>query len=232
MLRRTGCLLLIALPLWVNAQHYGLEAGVESGPALGRFWSNVVTPDHLTPNLHHSFGTYLKYQVSPNIGIQTGIYQEEIGTNDIAKQTDLGVGTSGNVNIIQEVNYATVPMLFRLSFGKKFRGTFIAGSFVSFLMQHKTVWDYGTHRENINNTMGTNRFNAGLVWGGGLEYTVLKQMNIGVEVRNQMGFVNMEMHSPMAYFRTNSLQFLFKVGYQFRWMEKKEKKEKPIRKKF
>ena len=232
MLRRTGCLLLIALPLWVNAQHYGLEMGVESGPALGRFWSNVVTPDHLNPNLHYSFGTYFRFKISNHFSVQTGLYKDMIGSNDIAKQKDIGVGTTGDVNIIQEVNYGSIPVLFRLSFGNRLRGNLVAGSFVSFLMEHKTIWDYGTHREAINNTMGTNRFNAGLVWGGGLEYTVLKQMNLGFEVRNQMGFVNMEMHSPMAYFRTNSLQFLFKVGYQFKWVEPKEKKDKSIKKKF
>jgi hypothetical protein len=232
MLKRAGCLLLIAFPALAGAQHFGLEAGIESGPSLGKFWSNVITPDHFTTNVHHTFGVYATYHITPHIGIQTGFYQEEIGTNDIQKQAALGVGTSGNVNLIQEVNYTTIPMLFRLSFGNKFRGKFIAGGFMSCLMHHKTIWDYGSHRENFNNTMGTNRFNAGLVWGGGVEYTVLKQLNLGVEVRNQMGFVNMEMHSPMAYFRTNSLQIIFKVGYQFRWMEKKEKKEKPAKKKF
>jgi hypothetical protein len=225
MRKRTICLLLLSIPMWVYSQQYRFEVGVESGPTLGKFWSNMLTPDHFTINTYYSAGTYFRYRFSPNLSIQTGLYNEMIGTSDEVKQKSTS-GYKGKINISQHVNYMTMPFLFRLSFGNRLKGNFVAGSFVSVLTNHKTVWDYGDHRESYNNTNKTNWFNAGIIWGGGLEYNILPQMNIGVEVRNQMGFVNMDAKPSLAYFRTNSLQILFRIGYQFKWVEKKEKKRK------
>lgn len=222
MLKRTGCLLLIALPLLVKGQHYRFEVGMESGPALGKFWSNMITPDHFKTNTHYSLGTFIRYNISGNMGFQTGIYKDMIGTSSNLKMKS----STNKVNISQEVNYITVPLLFRLSFGTKLKGNFTAGGFMSILADHKIIWDYGNHRESFNNTMNTNWFNAGLMWGGGIEYNVIKQMNVGAEVRNQMGFVNMDPKPSLAYFRTNLLQILFKVSYQFKWKDPKEKKQK------
>jgi hypothetical protein len=224
-MKRASCLMLIAIPIFVYSQHYRFEVGAESGPALGRFWSNVLTPDHFTSNTYYSAGTFFRYWFSPHLALQTGLYNEMIGTSDEIKAKSTSSGYKPKVNVSQHVNYMTMPFLFRLSFGNRLKGNFVAGSFISVLTSHKTVWDYGDHREAFNNTKNTNWFNAGIVWGGGLEYNVIPQMNIGIEVRNQMGFVNMDPKASMAYFRTNSLQILLRVGYQFKWVEKKEKKK-------
>lgn len=218
------CLCVFILPLFLHAQYYKFEAGYEAGPSLGKFWSNTIKAKHFIMDVNYSHGVFFKYHVTKNWSFQTGIYQDVIGTHEfITLKNDLGEET-GRATLRREVDYITIPLIARFTFGNRFRTSFMAGTFFSHALQHRLVTDFGDHQEYTNVTNQINRFNSGIILGAGVEYSLFKQCNIGIEMRDQLGLANLDPKNSLSYFRTNSLQFMVKVSYRFGYVFPIDKK--------
>jgi hypothetical protein len=224
MMIRTLCLLVTTIPLFLHAQYYKFEAGFEAGPAIGKFWSNSMTPKHFITDVNYSQGFFFRYHVKKNWSFQTGVYNDVIGTHDyITIKNNLGE-PAGRATLRREVDYVTVPVLARFTFGNRIRTSFTAGTFFGYALQHRLETDFGDHVETTVMTNQINRFNTGIILGAGIEYSIFKQCNLGIEMRDQLGLSNLDPNGSLSYFRTNSLQLMIKMSYRFGYVFPIEKK--------
>jgi hypothetical protein len=224
MMIRTLCLLITTIPLFLQAQYYQFEAGYEAGPALGKYWSNSMSPKHFITDVNYSQGFFFKYHIKRNWSVQTGFYQDVIGTHEYITLKNILGEPTGRATLRREVDYITLPLMVRYTFGNRFRTSFTAGTFFGYAMQHRLETDFGDHVETTDMSNQINRFNTGIILGAGIEYSLFKQCTIGVDMRDQLGLANLDPKNSLSYFHTNSLQLLIRVSYRFGYVFPIEKK--------
>lgn len=215
---RKICFLSLAICSYLYAQFNHFEAGIEAGPALGKFWTPTSSPSFYTPQITFTHGTYFRYNPVKFFGIQTGVYLERIATKDEVVFTNEEGSIVGPGTLSVNTDYITFPLLAKFSVGNRLRGNFSFGTFFSYMFKHSLiinygeVYPYGERTWDYTNQM--NRFNTGLSFGAGVDYVFFNQLVIGIEMRNQLGLSNLSKSED--YFRTNSLQFFFRLSWQFR----------------
>lgn len=215
---RKICFILILASSVLYAQFNRFEAGLEAGPALGTFWTASSPSSFYTTNVTYTHGNYFRYNPVKFFGIQTGVYLERVSTKDDVVFTNQEGSVIGPGTLAVNTDYLTFPLLAKFSVGNKLRGNFSFGTFFSYMLKHSLiinygeVYPYGERTWDYTNLM--NRFNTGLSFGAGLDYIFFNQLVIGVEMRNQLGLYNLSKGED--YFRTNSLQFLFRLSWQFK----------------
>jgi hypothetical protein len=183
-----------------------------------------MLPKHFITDVNYSQGFFFRYHIKKNWSIQTGMYQDVIGTHDfINLKNDLGEVT-GRAKLHREVDYLTIPFMAKFTFGKRIRTSFTVGTFFSYAMQHRLVTDFVDHEDIINVSNQIDRFNTGIIIGTGIEYSLFKQCNLGIEMRDQLGLYNLDPKQSLSWFRTNNLQLMFKVSYRFGYVFPLEKK--------
>jgi hypothetical protein len=201
----------------VYAQFNRFEAGVEAGPAFGKFWS-PGTSTFYTIRTSFIHGTYFKYNPVKNFGVQTGVYLERVSTFDpvIFVNNDGDMMGAGTVGL--NTDYVTFPLIGKFTVGKQLRANFSLGTFFSYMLRHAVTVDYGSvfpyGVRTTDYTNLVNRFNTGLCFGAGVDYVFFNQLVVGIEMRNQLGLYNLSRSTE--YFRTNSLQLLFRLSWQFK----------------
>src|SRR5688572_25792438 len=115
------------------AQFNRFEAGIEAGPALGKFWTPSASPFFYTSNVTYTHGTYFRYNPVKFFGIQTGIYLEKIATRDNVVFTNGEKSIIGSGTLEVNTDYLTFPLLAKFSVGNKLRGNFSFGTFFSYM---------------------------------------------------------------------------------------------------
>lgn len=216
-IKKLACIIALGTLSSIHAQFNHFETGIEAGPALGTFWSDGSMSNRKM-NINYSSGAFFRFNFIRSIGVQTGIYFERIGTSEDLYFTDMNGDIIGRGYLKYETDYITFPLLAKFTVGKKLKIGFSLGTFFSYLLKARSV----VHNNNpaysdiaFDETNGIRRFNTGLVIGTGLDYCFFEHLNVGIEVRDQLGLYDLSISPSSGYYRTNSLQILFRVSYQF-----------------
>jgi hypothetical protein len=218
MIRKFYLICFLFVPI-LNAQFNRFELGVESGPALGKFWTPNTPNSFYTMHTGYYTGTFFRYNPLPFFGIQSGIYSERVSTQDRVAFTNNENKMVGTGEVMVNTDFITFPLITKFRVGNRLKVNFSVGTFFSYMLQHSVTVRYGNtspygdHTVDYANMM--NRFNTGLLLGAGIDYVFFRHLNLGFEVRDQLGLYNLS-KNDQNYFRTNSLQFLLRISWQFR----------------
>ena len=155
-----------------------------------------------------SFSGGLSFQYnSPKIfSIKTNITYERKGPRD---QTVSYTDTLGNVKVISEqvdVDYLTIPILARFSYGKRTKFFFNTGPYFSYILYSE------------KNTVYTKWFDMGLILGTGCVFLINDQLLMTTEVRNNIGFYNIALIDRQSIknngkLKNQSINFLLGISY-------------------
>lgn len=201
------------------------QAGVELGPALTSVWGN----DNYMyqSDVQYSSGIFFRYNFLKWMAIQSGINIEKVGTKLNDAYIDIQGNTIPDSYLKKQYDYLSFPIIFRFTIiNRRINLNFSLGGFVSYMFDAKSISsplppgtpnDPNPGKEFVSDIAVTvKKHNAGLIGGIGVDYQIIKGFNIGIEVRDQLGLVDISntfsQHTPP---HTNSLQLLGRVSYKF-----------------
>lgn len=197
----------------------GVELGVTVAPGIAAIYGNNDVEDALGPRFSFAAGGTFQYNFTPGLALHTGLIFERKGGFDRSEYTFFGntVVTRTTVNF----DYLTVPILFRATFlpegGPRL---FVnAGPYLGFLLSQSTVIHSRDENDNedkskTRNTNDYKAFDVGLALGVGVKIPIADRMNLGLEVRDNLGFFNYsESNADNDRLKNNSLLFLVSLNF-------------------
>jgi opacity protein-like surface antigen len=179
-------------------------------------------------NLSYSEESSLPSWISKNSMLQLtgGVGFELSFTTNFALELDLMYAPGGaewkgsyagvNITMTYKGYGVSMPILLKVSFLPGTTPYVIAGGFLAYTTSQKAILDESgavTYHDEEDLTDDINRFQYGLVFGGGVEIAIAS-MNFLVEGRYGMGLSNLVKNpAPGEWAKANSILIL--VGYKF-----------------
>jgi len=186
------------------------DFGLKGGLSLAQIsFTGDVNSEGLSLLARPVFGAFFAYNISPMFSIQPEIYFLMQGTLRDQTIGDMELRTE------QVLGYIDIPILAKARFmaGRPARPVVFAGPAVSFLT--KATQRFYTNGAPGNEydlkpfLKGTN-FSA--VFGAGLEYS-LKKILLVLDVRYDLGFVDIDKGSETVFMKTRALLLMVGVGF-------------------
>lgn len=186
------------------------QIGIEGGPSYTNMFGSTIF-DLEKGKLGYLAGISYQYNFPKIFSIRTGFSIEHkgtfIGTFDDSTGTTIG-------DAFREINYLSIPILARFSFGKnKFKFFVNAGGYLGFIFD-SNVRILTPTGYLAPSGFDISRFDIGATLGGGISYTIGNRINLSLEIRDNLGLYNLTngyMGIGNAY--TNSLYGLVGVSY-------------------
>ena len=224
-MRKIILLLLTVLTLTrILGQENKIILGVEGSPGLIFLYGNDILKTFYKPTLGFSSGLFCQYNFPQYYSIRTNIAYERKGSelNHIITYTDQNGVEIGSERIVGHINfdYLTMPILFRMTIGKKIKYFFNAGPYVGYLISQISVWEKSMYvpAKTENNTENFKRFDTGVTTGLGLSISIIDKLMVSLEIRNSTGLLNVS-DLPIGNngsIKTNSTNLLIGLTYKLR----------------
>jgi len=204
----------------LQAQENRFSISLEGGPN----WSNFDGySDDLDKDVHRIY-TEKKYNVGVTLGmgfqynlkkffaLKSGLmWQSKTGEAEVQYKNLLYQGPESKFTTL---DYLKIPLVARLSFGKKMKFFLQAGGFAGFLIQAKT----GTEDKTSFHLPNEYGYELGI----GTLYNVSELLFIEFEIRNTKGITQVASGLISSGVTTNSTSFKLGLAYKFGF-KKKEK---------
>jgi hypothetical protein len=206
------------------AQQNKFDIGVESGPNMSYLFGNEIVERFNDPAFSFSAGFSFQYNFPKLFSIRTGPAFERKSLGSEGKFTDINGTEIGTFKARHHFDYLSLPVLFRVTFGKKIKMFANAGPYFGFLLQETTVTQLTGYPENkFDQTDQFTRFDMGATGGIGVLIPVKEKFSISCEVRNNVGLVNI---SALPVYddgtiQTNSTNLLLGFAYKLGMRETK-----------
>jgi hypothetical protein len=189
------------------------EIGIEAGPS----YTNMFGTDFLkleSGRVGFLTGLTYQYNFPKFFSIRTGFAIEQKGAYNTLDYTDTSGNVYGSGSYVRNINYFSLPVLMRFSFGKKAKFFVNAGGYMGF------IFDSNVRLVDPNGIVTVqgfdlNRFEVGATLGIGGMFTILKRLNLSLEVRDNLGLYNLGKGGNLGSgdAMTNSLYGLVGVSY-------------------
>lgn len=203
------------------------ELGIEGGPSLTYLRGNEVLKEINDPTIGFSGGVTFQYNFPKIVSLRTNVSFERKGSVVKSNFTDANGNPMGEFKVYTNFEYLTLPVLARVSFGKKFKFFTNVGPYFGFLIKQTFVTEETDQFQGgtSDNTENDKRFDVGLSGGIGGSLTVKGKFVITLEARHNLGLYNVS-KVPVANdgsILTNSTNLLigFAYGFGARTEEKK-----------
>lgn len=192
-----------------HAQVSRLGIGIEVGPGLIDVRSNPMNQqDKNIPNSNLSFnstigftvGTSIHYNLNKTFCLVSGVYFDRKGSFLRSQSSNASGNANSSPTINKNLDYLTIPMLLRASFGNKAKFYINAGPYAGFLLSYTIVFRDGNKPSKSSNNLSLmNRFDTGLTSGIGVMIPIKTKISFSAEIRNNLGLFNIA-GTPTLYF--------------------------------
>lgn len=183
----------VILPFLSQGQSKGFQLGIEGGPGLTTIRSDpFISPSNaIWGSFGGAVGFTLKYNISDRLALKTSFGYE--------------TGKPGPHEQVKYLNYLTIPILFQVKFGMKPMFFINLGPYFSYLLPSRT---YGWHYKE---------FDAGVSMGVGVGIPLSSKVDMTFEIRNNVGFVNIQSGSTFWYLSNTQYQNLviMQIGFTY-----------------
>ncbi|WP_430403775.1 porin family protein [Fluviicola sp.] len=208
-------LLLVFAVNFSYAQKNRFDVGIEGGPNLSTILNEESTNNYQLSILG-SAGTFFQYNCKKTISFKTGLFYQQKGYQWKQDQIDLDDSSIGKGKFTSHLDYLTLPLLTKITFGKKINFFVNAGPYIGFLLQ-KTEQLKTSNPSNsykYQDMQGTNRFDFGLTGGLGLGIPIKEKWLITIEARNYSGIMNIATNGTKLHTNTTdfNIGFAYKMG--------------------
>jgi len=201
------------LVLLISWPAFGSGFKLHFGPAFTNFnYSEMSSlPSWIDKNslLQFTGGVGFELSFTPNFAFELDIMYAPGGAE--FKGTFMG----DTVTYTLKGYAVSMPVLFKVSFLPGTTPYIITGGFLAYTTSQKSIIDVdpGIYHAEDDITDDVNRFQYGLVFGGGVEI-VIASMNFLVEGRYGLGLSNL-IKNPSAGETAKSTNILILIGYKF-----------------
>ena len=202
----------------IFGQTKNFNIGIEGGPSLISLHGNDVVESYNDLSLGFSGGLSFQYNFSKLVALRTNISFERKGLTTKIQATDEYGNPIGELTFHSNFNYLTLPLLGRLTFGKKINFYVNAGPYLGYLLKQKDITEaFGEYpKTEMDNTDNFKRLDFGITSGLGMNFPIQEKLLLSVEIRNNFGLTNIS-SLPVANdgsIKTNSTNLLVGVAYR------------------
>ena len=209
---------LVLISSLIFGQTNQIDIGFEGGPSLISLHGNDMIESYKDLSLGFSGGLTFQYNFSKLISLRTNISFERKGLTTKSQATDEYGNPIGELTFHSNFNYLTLPLLCRLTFGKKINFYVNAGPYLGYLLKQKNITEaFGeypkTETDNIDNF---ERLDFGLTTGLGMNFPIQEKLLLSVEIRNNLGLTNISSLPVVndGSIKTNSTNLLIGIAYR------------------
>jgi hypothetical protein len=194
------CLLLAAPAGSLFAQKGSWGAGIEGGPGLSLIYGSQSIYSQSKFSLAGAAGIYGEYGFARNFSAKLALHYERISTRTDNYSAMLSPG-----GMLQySLDYLSLPVLVKWSFGGRIRFFVNAGPCLSLLLQ-ESLWylpENGSKSKVAEETDAWLPVNLAVTAGCGMAIPAGKRLLVTLEVRNNLGVINIR--SSVSDFEHNS----------------------------
>ena len=195
-----------------------INVGFEGGPSLISLYGNDVVESYKDLSFGFSCGLTFQYNFSKLISLRTNILFERKGLSTKKQATDEYGNPFGELTFHSNFNYLTLPLLGKLTFGKKIKFYVNAGPYLGYLLKQKDITEAFNEypKTESDNTDNFERLDFGVTTGLGMNFSIHENLLLSVEIRNNLGLPNIS-SLPIVNdgrIKTNSTNLLIGIAYR------------------
>ena len=194
------CLLLAAPAGSLFAQKGSWVAGIEGGPGLSLIYGSQSIYSQSGFSLAGAVGIFGEYGFARNFSAKLALHYDRISTRTDNYAAILPPGGMLQYNL----DYLSMPVLVKWSFGGRIRFFVNAGPCLSLLLK-ETLWylpENGSKTKVAEETDAYLPINLAVTVGCGMAIPIGKSLLVTLEVRNNLGVINIR--SSVSDFEQNS----------------------------
>ena len=212
---------ILAFSLQFNAaygQQNTFALGVELGPSYTYLYGNPMLENNYETTINFYSGWSFQYNINSVFSLRTGFASEIKGHTTKFQATDPNGMPIGLATAKMRYSYITVPLLLRATFGQNFKYFINLGSYGGYaLEQTATIETPSQPDQEMDESELLKPYDFGFSAGAGVSYPVSQKLELSLELRNNLGLVNI---SEVPVFqdgsiKTNALNLLVGLAYKF-----------------
>ncbi len=167
------------------------------------------------PGLGYTGLLNLQYDFTKVLSANVGLGYEKKGAKDDILMTDEEGNSIYNMNISQDFEYLTVPILIRANIGSGVKYYCNIGPSFNYLIKQSSKVDSNNDAVvgNSDNTSSYKRFELDLSIGAGVSFPLTESIALTTEIRDNIGLTNLSKIDG-ATAKTNSLSLIFGLTYK------------------
>ncbi|WNJ19630.1 porin family protein [Pontibacter sp. G13] len=210
--------LFLLIPSLLTAQISEIQIGLEGGGGIRSLYGNRYLAETGKLGLGHTVGVFGQFSLSDRFALRTSVSFERKGFSQKGKIVDpLGV-LIGEVQDFQNLDYLTLPIMGRFTFGESVQFFFNTGPYLGALLKYEQITKVTGQAEfNFQFTDQFNRLDLGWATGIGMQIPIGTNLMISTELRNHLGLLNISSVPVIddKSIKTLSSYLLVGLGYRF-----------------
>ena len=206
-------ILLYALPLFAQK-----EIGIKAGVTHNKIRSEGLLEEYLDPVIFYSAGASGNFWLHQHLFLSTGINYERTGSriNDLYLTDGFG-NTLAKGDLMEQLDYVTLPLSLHYSFGTKNKFALGAGMFGSYLLgaHMQARIDSGSTTAPTRGDVKTEYedLNYGMLFHASYRIPIQKNRILVISAEDHLGLNNIRSSAPDSKYKTHSIglyaSFLF-----------------------
>ncbi|WP_343636161.1 porin family protein [Fluviicola sp.] len=195
--------------------------GIEGGPNLSTFRAQEMPFFDISPAVYGSGGFIFQYNTKKILSFKTGFsYQRKGYQIKGLTFTDVDGNYLETGKAIVSLDYITLPLLVKASFGKKTQFFINAGPYGGFLLSAKGRYIYnGQENQKETFTNDVQRWDFGVASGIGIAIPIKEAWKIHAELRNYFGLIDLSNSGGGTGIYTNTTDLRLGVVYRLGFRE-------------
>src|SRR5690554_2721810 len=192
------------------------EIGIEGGPSIMSLRGNEAIDSLHETTTRFSGGLFLQFNFNKNLSLRTNIAFERKGSEATIRGFDFFGNWVDEEDVKVNYDYLTMPILARVTFGKRVKYFVNAGPYFGYVLkQNMVIKSSIAPTRNEDGTSMSKRYDIGFSTGLGASVPILSNVSLSFEVRNNLGLINtssVEVYNDGTV-KTNSTNFLIGISY-------------------
>jgi hypothetical protein len=212
-MRKINCCIPLFVLFLISSSSFGqlkkIAVGYEKGLSLVSMRGNFVLENLQKSKLSFAIGVFFQYNINTNFALRSNISFERKGFAIGPHSGYDSVGNPASVKSYSRFDYLCLPILARVSLGKKYRFFINAGPYIGYLVGQADVTKVNDDKFIEKHIANFNKADLGLSGGAGVEIP-LKRYVLSFEIRDNFGLSNIS-KLPVANdgsIKTNALNLL------------------------
>lgn len=207
-----------------RAQVTTFEMGLEGGPSLRSLRGNTILDSTAKSDVGYSGGIYGQYNIDRMWSVKLGVNYEKKGAKfDI--QSQIGTGIVENFKSKSDLNYITIPLLVKATFGQKIKFFVNAGAYIGILLKQETKTEANSIQpaSTVDGTDNFKKTDIGISGGIGVKIPLSPRFGLTLEVRENLGLTNTSKVQVVdnGSIKTNAINLLAGFSYSMGKMKRR-----------
>jgi hypothetical protein len=155
-------------------------------------FGNEILDSYSNPRIGYTTGLGYQFNFNHLFGIKTGVCYEQKGNNSVFPNMSFDGIHFSDLHAVSRISYLTLPLMVRISFGKKWRYFFNAGGYGGIYLQTTSILssDDGSINEKSTSKNDFKSGDFGISGGFGTTYYFKNLIGISAEIRANYGLTN------------------------------------------